>query len=243
MEQAKRREAFRREEVTKTAFHEAGHAVFMWRNGETLDGERFYDGLAPFDEIIVSPHEWDSEWSLPPLALANGLLLEANGLVAGHGRGFRLLVPQARNIAGAGISRARRREMVRRAKLEADVRIIDLLAGPVVEAHHDALREGCERSHCFYWMNDYDEADCLGEKNDDVRKAVAVAETELCRGWRQVCRYMDDAVARIEAKLDGDPRYWRTIEVLADALVERLRLGHNEAIKLMKSAWDAEPVL
>jgi hypothetical protein len=37
------------------AFHEAGHAVFLWRGGETIHKDRWLEGVAPFEAVILSP--------------------------------------------------------------------------------------------------------------------------------------------------------------------------------------------
>jgi len=51
---------------------------------------------------------------------------------------------------------------------------------------------------------------------------------------------MDNTVRHIEAKLDCDKPYLRTVEALADALVKRFRLNHDEAVAVMCAAWGTE---
>jgi hypothetical protein len=50
--------AARSAEVRQAAIHEAGHAAFMWRGGETLYGERFDERFALFDESTHKPRRF-----------------------------------------------------------------------------------------------------------------------------------------------------------------------------------------
>lgn len=137
-------------------------------------------------------------------------------------------MPDARNTT-VTMSRATRRDFVKQAKLEADIAIINLLAGPIVEAHHRAALLGVEPN--FRWHP----IETIGS---DIHQAFQIALFELCRGVPSAVRYMDEAAERVETTLHTDPRYWRSIRALADGLVEHLRLGHYQAVDLMRGAWN-----
>lgn len=210
-------------EVRRRAVHEAGHAVFIWRGDA---------GLPPFEEVLVSPHAHDRDENLPPLRLADGRLHYAAGTVIL--RDLRQRVPDVRGMTG--LSRKDRRAAIKRAKAEADAAVVGLLAGPVVEEHFRALRDGDGRY--FNWEEEavFNET---GERSRDVTEALAIVEKELCRGWRQSSSYMDAAVARIEEKIDTDPRYLRAIHAVAGALEKRHRLDRYEAFDTMREAWNS----
>jgi hypothetical protein len=218
-------------EIRRRAIHEAGHAVFMWRGGETLYGDRFNDRLAPFDEILVNRYDYSEEGGLPSLMLEDGRTLFSIGAVVHVRRG--LPVPVARSITG--LSRAQHRALIAEAKLGAQVSMINFLAGPVVQEHFRAIRDADERY--FSWIDALEDEETT---DGDVTRAFAIAEQELCRGPRQTVATMDNAVQHIQAKLDGDKRYLRTIEALADALGKQFRLEHDEAVAVMCAAWPAE---
>jgi hypothetical protein len=198
-----------------------------WRGGERLHGDDFFDRVAPFYEIVINPCLWDADGNLPPLLLADGTLYDAAGTVVG--RGFRIPVPMMGRVRGG--ARALRRKLVERAKLEADVRIIGLLAGPFVEQYEYA-------DGWFDWREDEDFQE---NRDNDVTRAFAIARDELCRTERQACRYMDDAIDRLAGMLQDDPRYWRTINALAAVLARRHRVDHDGAIRIMRRAWGSTP--
>jgi hypothetical protein len=217
-------------EIRRRAVHEAGHAVFMWRGGETIYGDRFNDRLAPFDEILVNPYDFPEKGrSMPPLRLEDGRTELAKGAVVSRGRPR---VPDVRRMTGP--SRAKHRTLIAEAKLRAQVSMIDLLAGPVVETHFCAAWKGYEP--IFDWLMELEHEEA-NEFNGDVRQAFAIAEQELCRGHQQTVATMNNAVQRIQAKLDGEERYLRAIEALADALSKQFRLDHDEAVAVMCAAW------
>jgi hypothetical protein len=227
--------------MCSTAIHEAGHAVFRWRNGEMLYGDAFVDLVAPFDEIIISPCLMRDA---PPLVTADGREMPGLfGVVIRHG--FRRPVHKVRHMQRTPhLSRTQHREWIKDAKTQAYADVIATLAGPVVQAGHDVGPRN------FYWQDELD-AETLGDGYDDSRRwpdypstdvahAVAIAAQELCRGWRQTVACMDKAVAHIEAKLASDPRYLSTILTLAETLEERHRLDGDEAVALMLSFWRGE---
>ena len=105
-------------------------------------------------------------------------------------------------------------------------------------ARTQAVEEGNERY--FDWEEELEYEAAYEVTNGDVTQAFAIAEKELCHGRRQIATCMDNAVDHIEAKLDGDRRYLRTVEALADALSKRFRLDDDEAVAVMCAAWGAE---
>lgn len=212
-----------------TAIHEAGHAVFMWRGGELVYGDAFNDRLAPFSEIVLNDQEPDAHGRLPAMQLAEGWTHEAAGSVIA---GFRMSVPSIRKIEG--IRPADRRRMIGYAKREAQALLIGTLAGPLVEEQFIATNEG--RKRYFDWSEELDLENDDGYVGD-VTKAFAIAERELCRGWRKARATMDNAVAHIGERLDHDDRYMRAVTSLADALEARLRIDVDAAVDVMRQAW------
>ncbi len=210
------------------AIHEAGHAVFIWRGKEVIDGDRFDDSLADFREVLINPHDWDEHGDLPPLQLSGGALRENAGAVVM--RSCRLTVPCARGLTG--LPRVQHRAMINHAKLRAAAEVTTLLAGPIAQTR---LADGDD---WFDWRTWLDEQERAGDtENEDVARALAIAESELCRGPRQTVRYLDNAVEQIEATLTGDVRYVRAINALAGELLARLRLDHDMAVSVMREAW------
>lgn len=214
-------------ERRRVAIHEAGHAVFMWRGGEVVHGANFNDRFAPFRSIVINDNPVDSEGFQPPMQVDGIGAHDAAGTVFA---GYRLTVPDARRCKGG-----RRSKIVEHAKKEAEAMLVTLLAGPFVEVHARAADQGYRRD--FDWRAELDsEAD---DFKGDVTKAFAIAETELCRGWRKAQACMDAAVARIAACIDSDRRYWSAVTTLADVLEERLALDSEEAIDAIRAGWAA----
>jgi hypothetical protein len=234
MKKLNRRERaeIRRGIIHRRSTHEAGHAVLMWRGGERLYGDGFYDDRAPFEEIVVNPCIHDDDGNHAPLALANGRFLDLGGVVTmrrgtfiGHAR---ITVPMWRTmrIDGRG-ARAFRRDRIRQAKIEADMLILVYLAGPLVQY-------GEEEAQGYEWLDEYEEGN-----DDDLDRAYRIARDELCHTDQQVERYVWEATDRLKEMLAQDQRYWRTIHAVADTLTRRHRLSHDGAIKIMRRAWSA----
>ena len=142
-----------------------------------------------------------------------------------------------------------RRRMLTRAKVEARARIEWTLAGPIAETWDPIAGQSA-----FYWVDGIDEEALERDAEElegaslsnggvpgDMAQALRFAE-ELCRSRRMVGRLMDEITEGVEAKLRDDARYWRTIKVLADALVghRRYRLSGDQAVKVMRKAWYIE---
>lgn len=214
------------------AIHEAGHAVFLWRGGELVYGDKFNDLLVPFREIVLNDQPLDAEGYMPPMQLEDGSPHDAAGSVV---LGYRLTVPAVRGIGG--ITLAQRRTMVGHAKREAESVLVGTLAGPLVEEHFLAMEAG--RSRCFFWSDELENEQDGWDDGRDVTQAFTIAKEELCRGHRAAIAFMDAAVKRIEQHLDGDGRYWRTITALAAELEARIRVDREEAVDVMRAAWSA----
>ncbi|MGD9884902.1 MAG: hypothetical protein AB7F22_35670 [Reyranella sp.] len=107
------REAMNLPELRRRAVHEAGHAVFLWRGGETIHGSAFDDRFASFREVLVSA-DCGEEGDVLPLRLEDGRLHHAAGTVA---CGYRLTVPAVYGFTG--LPRRKHRALIARAKLEA----------------------------------------------------------------------------------------------------------------------------
>jgi hypothetical protein len=103
------------------------------------------------------------------------------------------------------------------------------------DGHFRAVHQGDQR--CFDWSHELEYEQAADIVGGDLITAFAIAEQELCRGHRQTVAAMDNAVRCIEAKLDCDGRYLRTIEALAAVLSKRFYLDHDEAVALMRAAW------
>jgi hypothetical protein len=214
-------------ELRRRAVHEAGHAVFMWRSGEGEDG--FRENFAPFREVIINPIVGGDSESVQPILLEDGRQHDAFGAVVHN---YRLTVPQARSITGG--TRSQRRDAVARAKRQAGEAIQVLLAGPIVEEY---FWTGYEPHFDWSLYLDDEEATKGATINGDMTKAIAIARGELLLSWQRTCALMDSTVDRVETKLKNDKRYLRTIEALADALMQRFRLDDIEAIEVMSTAW------
>ena len=216
-------------ELQVRAIHEAAHAVFTWRAGEVFYGDNWNDRIAPFEAIILSPYVGDS----PPPLVFRGERRDALGCVFTH----EINALNYLNIQVTGGSRRRRDAIQQRFKLKARLAIICHLSGPIAEEHFICHQEGDERPY-FDWSGEFEAAEFDGIETD-ATKAYALAKA-LWRSWpRRQIRCLNDAVDEIEAKLNGDPRYWRTIKALAAALLTRktYRIGHNAAVRVMRQAW------
>jgi hypothetical protein len=225
--------------MRERAMHEAGHAVFRWRNSELLHTEQGLEAAVPFDQIIISPFV-----GADARITYRGQVIDAVGLVAGC-RGD-IMVETLRSVTRiTGVTRARRREIVRRTRSAARLQIVSTLAGPVVEQHYIARREGYD--HAYHWFDEFLIEGLLtadhavterGTLHGDISKSVALASA-LVRGERQMTRCLDEAVAEIKGRLSDDPRFWRTIEAVADAVLARkaCRLGAAAAAEVMRAAW------
>ena len=215
------------------AIHEAGHAVFMWRGGEALYGDNWCDRIAPFEAIILSPYVGDC---VPPLVFRGQQRRDVTGCVFTH----EISSLHHLNVPIKGGTTRERRAVQQWRKLKAWSEIIGGLAGPIAEEHHIAQRDGYEPY--FDWQNELDTAEIYGLIETDTTRAFALARAL----WRSPLRQalcLEDAVAEIEAKLTGDPRYWRTIEALADVLLARktYRVGHDAAVHIMRKVWRRSP--
>src|SRR5437868_1020890 len=129
--------------------------------------------------------------------------------------------------------------------------MIVALAGPVVGACHRARVN--EDEGWYSWRDSLlDDAHSRAEiDNDvikpyalyqacgtDVTKAYAFAEALYPRSPWRADRAMDAAVSEIEARLNSEPGYWRTIDAVAEAVLarKRLRLTHDPAVQIMRKA-------
>ncbi len=158
----------------------------------------------------------------------------------------------ARAISGA--PRAWHRKYVKRAVLQSKVDIEYALAGPIAEEwNHDSGESDWD------WFNAECEAECAAEYAakweapaadfscaEDVLQAVKLAAEiypPAPSGRRKrLVRLMDDISDQIAARLRDDPRYWRTINALVDALIKHKRdqLSGEAAIKVMRRAWHSD---
>jgi hypothetical protein len=219
----------RGEIVRSRAIHEAGHCLWIWRSGKVVYGERFDYSRAPIREVLIRPFD-DRDLSAEIRERLEG----ADGRIVCSAELYRLSVAACRELPGC--TPAKRRRAIARAKERAACEVLHLVAGPLVE-HYDVVRdELAEDPGTFGWRTERDseeDCECVG----DISNALAIAESELCRGGRQAHDYLDGAVDRLQKSLRDDPRYWRTIDALAGALEAGLRLGHDEAVEIMRQAW------
>lgn len=130
-----------------------------------------------------------------------------------------------------------RRAIHQHFKLKARLEIIHSLSGPITEEHFIYHQEGDKRRLYFDWSGAVEIAEIDGIETD-ATKAYALSKA-LWRSTPRQIRCLDDAADEIEAKLIGDPRYWQTINALADALLahKTYRIGHDAAVRVMRQAW------
>jgi hypothetical protein len=198
----------------------------MWRNGAVLYAENWNDRRAPFDQIILSRFVGDE-----------AATVTYQGRVI-HGVVGTVITREISSLHSLNMNWRGRgaRVFKSRARLQARLEIIHLLAGPVVERHYLARQGRYEPG--YYWREEHDANIVEGIDGDDLSKALGLAKALYLAPHRQA-RCLDNAVAAIEAQLNDDPRYWGAIEALADALLARktCRLSHNPAVQAMRRGW------
>ncbi len=203
--------------LERRAFHEAGHAVSMWRAQCDLFNLPDDPG---FVEIVVGSFD---ETEAGPLQLADGQTHETGGVMAGA----ELLFPagmlwEIREAARTGaLTKSEARAEIRRCQALAEVQAMIFLAGPGAECRL--------QGSLFNWREH--------PVRSDISRAAGIA-AEVCRRLDERSRYLDRAAVRINEFM-ARPSAWAAVSSLAGALIQQNRLPAHEALRIVNRAWDA----
>jgi len=253
--------------IEESAVHEAGHAVFMWRSQyelfavahagfrEIVLGSYLawmhdkplvlsYGGVrAGLGGVVVRPSVIYIPGTLA--AVRRQLRLDPRlRALGGHQQAFAdaaaalqrgepppstveeiLQYPHA-----IGETRAELRARAKWCRTTAEHVVISCLAGPMAQAKH--------KGEDFDFWVEYEEETCFGEDpGHDLVKAYVIAK-DVTRGRRSAATYINRVQEKVAEKL-SDPAVWRTITALAGTLIKRRRLSGDQALRVMRRAWDA----